>query len=109
MSNKKRIIDVEEWNQLYKKLTDYLDTYDYHYLAGCKDTADYINDWMKTKRIVDTYDCLSGQYHWERNVAIDQPESLGIKFGQKIDGVYLTKEEHEKLLEYKQMYEDLCK
>lgn len=27
----------------------------------------------------------------------------------KADGVYLTKEEYEKLLEYKYMYEDLCR
>lgn len=27
----------------------------------------------------------------------------------KVDGVYLSKEEYEELLEYKHMYEDLCK
>lgn len=48
------------------------------------------------------------QIRWERNVAIEQLEELGIGLGQKIDGVYLTKEEYEKLLEYKYMYEDLC-
>jgi len=52
--------------------------------------------------------CLS-QYVWERDVAISQLEELGLSFGQKIDGVYITKEEYEKLLEYKYMYEDLCK
>lgn len=52
---------------------------------------------------------LFEQYKWERNIAIGQLEELGICFGQKIDGVYLTKEEHEKLLEYKYMYENLCK
>ena len=51
---------------------------------------------------------LFEQYKWERDVAISQLEELGICFGRKIDGVYLTKEEHEKLLEYKHMYEDLC-
>lgn len=51
---------------------------------------------------------LFEQYKWERDVAISQLEELGIGFGRKIDGVYLTKEEHEKLLEYKHMYEDLC-
>lgn len=48
------------------------------------------------------------QIMWERNIAIEQLEELGISFGQKIDGVYLTKEEHDKLLEYKWMYEKLC-
>ena len=52
--------------------------------------------------------CIN-QYKWERNIAIDQLEELGIGFGQKIDGVYLSMEEYEKLLEYKFMYEDLCK
>lgn len=52
--------------------------------------------------------CL-GQYMWERDVAISQLEELGLSFGQKIDGVYITKEEYEKLLEYKYMYENLCK
>lgn len=49
------------------------------------------------------------QLMWERDVAIEQLEELGIGFGQKIDGVYLTKKEYGKLLEYKHMYEDLCK
>lgn len=49
------------------------------------------------------------QFKWERDIAIEQLEELGIGFGQKIDGVYLTKEEYEKLREYKYMYEDLCR
>ena len=47
------------------------------------------------------------QIRWERDVAIEQLKELGISFGQKIDGVYLNKEEYEKLLEYKWIYEDL--
>lgn len=39
------------------------------------------------------------QVAWERNVAIGQLEELGLSLGQKIDGVYLTKEKYEKLLE----------
>ena len=52
---------------------------------------------------------LFEQYKWERDIAIEQLEELGLSLGQKIEGVYLTKDEHEKLLEYKYMYEDLCK
>lgn len=48
------------------------------------------------------------QIRWERDVAVEQLKELGISFGQKIDGVYLTNEEHDKLLEYKWMYEKLC-
>ena len=50
---------------------------------------------------------LFDQYKWERDVAISQLEELGIGFGQKIDGVYLTKEEYEELLDYKWMYNKL--
>lgn len=50
---------------------------------------------------------LFDQYKWERDVAISQLEELGISFGQKIDGVYLTKEEYEELLDYKWMYNKL--
>ena len=52
---------------------------------------------------------LFEQYKWERDIAIEQLEDLGIWFGQKIEGYYVTEEEYEKLLEYKHMYEDLCK
>ena len=52
--------------------------------------------------------CL-GQYMWERDVAISQLEELGLSLGQKVDGVYLTYDKYNELLEYKAMYEDLCK
>ena len=52
---------------------------------------------------------LFDQIKCERDIAISQLEDLGICFGEKIDGVYLTKEEYEKLVEYKYMYEDLCR
>lgn len=47
------------------------------------------------------------QIIWERNIAMGQLEQLGICFGEKIDGVYLTKEKYDELLEYKWMYEKL--
>ena len=52
---------------------------------------------------------LIEQYKWERDVAIAQLEEIGLSLGQKIEGVYLTKEEYEKLHEYKYMYENLSK
>lgn len=52
--------------------------------------------------------CL-GQFMWERDVAISQLEELGLGLGQKIDGVYLTHEQYNDLLEYKYRYESLCK
>jgi len=49
------------------------------------------------------------QIKWERDVAISQLEELGLRLGQKVDGVYLTYDKYNELLEYKYMYEDLCK
>ena len=43
--------------------------------------------------------CLQ-QYRWERDIAVGQLEELGLSLGKKIDGVYLTKEKYEDLLEY---------
>lgn len=48
------------------------------------------------------------QFRWERNIALEMLEELGLGFAQKIDGVYISKEEYDELLEYKYMYEDLC-
>lgn len=47
------------------------------------------------------------QIRWERDIAIAQLQELGISFGQKIDGVYLSKEEYTELREYKAIYEGL--
>lgn len=55
------------------------------------------------------YKELFEQYKWERDVAIAQLVELGLCLGQKIDGVYLTQEKYKELLEYKFMYEELCK
>lgn len=43
------------------------------------------------------------QFKWERDVAIQQLEELGIGFGEKIDGVYLSWEEYEELLRYRRL------
>ena len=37
------------------------------------------------------------QIRWERDIAIGQLEELGISLGQKIEGVYLTREKFDKL------------
>ena len=72
-----------------------------------------IEDVIQRIKSTPTVDAVSkglyDQIKWERDVAIEQLEELGLSLGQKIDGVYLGKEEHDKLLEYKHMYEDLCK
>ena len=52
--------------------------------------------------------CLD-QFKWERDVAIEQLNELGISFGQNIDGVYLSYDKYNELLEYAYRYEDLCK
>lgn len=48
------------------------------------------------------------QIKWERDIAVEQLSELGLSLGEKINGVYLTREEYDNLLEYKYMYEDLC-
>ena len=52
---------------------------------------------------------LYDQIKWERDIAIEQLADLGLSLGQKIEGYYVTEDEYDKLLEYKHMYENLCK
>ena len=52
---------------------------------------------------------LINQIRWERDIALEQLADLGLGLGQKIEGYYITEDEYDKLLEYKHMYEDLCK
>lgn len=49
------------------------------------------------------------QVMWERDIALEQLADLGLCLGQKIEGYYVTEDEYDKLLEYKHMYENLCK
>lgn len=46
-----------------------------------------------------------GQYRWERDIALEMLEELGLGFGQKIDGVYISNDRYKELLEC----ESLCK
>ena len=52
-----------------------------------------------TEQAFDALVCLD-QYRWERDIAVSQLEELGLSLGQKIDGVYLDKEEWKNILEY---------
>ena len=53
--------------------------------------------------------CLE-QFKWEKDVAISQLEDLGLGFARRTDDlVAIKKEEYNELLEYKAMYEDLCR
>ena len=60
------------------------------------------------ERAFDALWCV-GQFKWERDVAIEMLEELGLGFAEKIDGVYIPTGEYLDLLEYKLMYENLCK
>ena len=42
---------------------------------------------------------LYDQIKWERDIALEQLAELRLSLGQKIDGVYLGKEEYNRLLE----------
>ena len=52
--------------------------------------------------------CLE-QIKWERDIAVQQLNELGLSFGQKIDGIYLSYDKYNELLEYEYRYKDLCK
>lgn len=81
-----------------------------------KEVIDYINSQLEDgyidlglhdqeeltilRQAMNALGCLE-QYRWERDIAISQLEELGIGLGEKIDGVYLTKQEYEDLLDYK--------
>lgn len=52
---------------------------------------------------------LINQIRCERDIALEQLADLGLSLGQKIEGYYITEDEYDKLIEYKHMYEDLCK
>jgi len=52
---------------------------------------------------------MYNQLRLEHEIAMTQLNKLGIELGQEIDGVYLSYVKYNELLEYKQMYEDLCK
>lgn len=63
---------------------------------------DALSDLIKSENVI-------FQLRWECDVALKQLKELGIGLGERIDGIYLSKEECDKLMEYKYMYEDLCK
>lgn len=51
---------------------------------------------------------MYNQLRMEKEIAMAQLNKLGIELGQEIDGVYLTYDKYNELLEYKAMYESLC-
>lgn len=84
----KRLINNEDWTEI-----NLLEVEDNRYTIA-------LNSAISGLKIVD-------QCRWERDIATEQLHELGLDFGQKVDGVYLSKEEYDALLEYKYMYEDL--
>ena len=52
------------------------------------------------KEAINALECVD-QYKWERDIAVGQLKELGISLGQKIDGVYISKEAYNKFLENK--------
>lgn len=50
------------------------------------------------------------QFRWERDIAVMQLNDLGVGFGESTDNyVCLPKKKYDELLEYKLMYENLCR
>ena len=69
MKNKK-IIDIEEWDALYKRLTQNLEPYE-HYDMGYEDALNCIDDWIDSLPIVDNMvkvvRCKDCKYSRKRN------------------------------------------
>lgn len=97
------------FDRIIAKLEDIAERTDDGLVVNLQDAIDIVyevkNDY---KNQFVSIGCLE-QFKWERDIAIGQLEELGLGLGRKIDGVYISKEEYNKLLEYKYMYEDLCK
>jgi len=75
----KEAIHCEEINALKNKIAELED--------------EYKNKYVRRETL--------NQYMWERDTAISQLEELGLGFGQKINGVYLTYDKYNELLKYK--------
>ena len=86
----KKYINMERWNEIQMLEAD-----DYKYSIALENAI------LGLKMLE--------QRGWERDIATAQLHELGIGLGQKIDGIYLTHDKYKELLEYKLMYEDLCK
>ena len=70
------------------------------------------NTQYATARVVErAFDALwcVGQFKWERNVAIGMLEELGLGFGEKIDGVYISNDRYKELLECERLCGEFCK
>ena len=102
-----RVIDADELLKTYKKWIPQLTLPEDEGDKRGVETCIAVLEDAPTLEVVSK--SLFDQIKWERDIAIEQLEGLGLSLGQKIDGVYLTKEEYEKLREYKYMYEDLCR
>ena len=86
----KKYINMERWNEIQMLEAD-----DYRYTIALDNAISGLK--------------MLEQRGWERDIATAQLHELGIGLGQKIDGIYLTHDKYKELLEYKLMYEDLCK
>lgn len=65
-----------------------------------KDEIEEVIQRIKNASAVDAVSkSLYDQIKWERDIALEQLEELGVSLGQKIDGVCMTKEKYDELLE----------
>ena len=66
-----------------------------HAVKMLEDNGDYATA-NAVKRAFSAWGCVE-QYRWERDMAIEMLDELGLSLGQKIDGIYLSREEYEEL------------
>ena len=99
----------EIFDRIIARLENISERDDYGFIVNLDDAIDSVFE------LSDEYDgkfvsaSLYDQIKWERDIALEQLEILGIGLGQKIDGVYLSNEQYNGLLEYKYIYNELCK
>ena len=76
-------------------------------------SKDEVEDTIQRIKNAPTVDAVSKglyeQIRWELDIALEQLADLGLCLGHKIEGYYVTEDEYDELIEYKHMYEDLCK
>lgn len=94
-------MDVEKRKEAMKSI-------EYQLENGYLDLGLNDQDELKLIRLaLNALGCVE-QFRWERDMAIETLDELGLSLGQKIDGVYLSWKEYEEMFEYRRMYEKLC-
>ena len=61
MENKKRLIDVSDWERYYNARKQSLEVYEPYY-DGYEDALDHVDDWMDAQPTVDAVEVVHGRW-----------------------------------------------